>query len=98
MNRSELSERLWARSQLPQRVVNRAVQIVIAHLIETLGGGKRIELRGFGSFSLRYRAAQVRRDPRTGAPITVPGKYSVHFRAGKPLRERVNSTSIKAQE
>ena len=90
MNRSDLIERLWARSGLPRRVVELAVTAIIAHMIDTLALGERIELRGFGSFLLRYRATQARRNPKTGAPITVPGKYIVFFRVGKPLRERVN--------
>lgn len=90
VTRSDLCERLLAQSRLSRRVVKLVVETMIEHIVDTLASGERIELRGFGSFSLRYRAAQVRRDPRTGEPISVPGKYTVHFRAGEQLRERVN--------
>ena len=90
MTRSELTERLWMHSQLSSSVVKRAVQTMIEHMVNTLADGERIELRRFGSFSLRYRTAQKRRNPKTGAPITVAGRYIAYFRAGKPLQERVN--------
>ena len=90
MTRTDLCKRLWAQSRLSRRVVKLVVETMIKHMVDTLASGERIELRGFGSFSIRYLAAQVRRDPRTGAPISVPGKYMVHFRAGEQLRERVN--------
>jgi integration host factor subunit beta len=93
MNRSDLIERLWAHSQLPRRDVDLAVNTMLKHMIETLAAGERIELREFGSFSLRYRAAQVGRNPKTGDPITVPEKYIAHFRPGKTLRKRVNGSS-----
>lgn len=90
MTRARLTERLRAHSQLSRSTVTLVVQTIITHMTDTLAGGERIELRGFGSFSLRYRAEQVRRNPRTGAPITVAGRYIAYFRAGKPLQERVN--------
>lgn len=93
MNRADLIERLWAQSQLPRRTVDLAVNAIIKHMIETLAGGERIELRGFGSFSLRYRAAQVRRNPKTGDAITVPERYTPYFRPGRTLRKRVNGGS-----
>jgi integration host factor subunit beta len=70
MNRSDLVERLWANFQLPRRDVDLAVNTIVKHMLETLAAGKRTELRGFGSFSLRYRAAQVRHNPKTGQLVT----------------------------
>jgi nucleoid DNA-binding protein len=66
MNRSDFVERLWTNSQLPRRDVYLAVNTMLEHTIETLATGERVELQEFGSFSLRYRAAQVRRNPETG--------------------------------
>jgi integration host factor subunit beta len=93
MNRSDLIERLWAHSQLPRRDVDLAVNTMLKHMIETLAAGERIELREFGSFSLRYRAAQVGRNPKTGDPITIPERYTPYFRPGMTLRKRVNGSS-----
>jgi integration host factor subunit beta len=55
------------------------------------GAHQRIEIRGFGSFGLNYRPPRICRDPKSGAPVTVPAKYVPHFKAGKELRERVNN-------
>jgi integration host factor subunit beta len=93
MNRSDLIERLWASSKLPRRAVDLAVSTMLEHMVETPAAGERIELRGFGSFSLHYRAAQVWRNPKTGHAITVPDKYMPHFRPGKTLRKRVDGGS-----
>ncbi len=61
---------------------------------ETLASGDRIEIRGFGSFSLRRLAARSGRNPKTGELIAVTGRHVPHFKPGKALRERVNlSTS-----
>ena len=93
MNRADLVERLWTSSKLPRPAVASAVNTMLEHMIETLAAGERIELRGFGSFSLHYRATQVRRNPRTGTPVTVPAKYRPHFTPGKALRKRVDNGS-----
>ena len=53
--------------------------------------GERIEVRGFGSFSLHYRKPKMARNPKTGNPVPLPGRYVVHFKPGKELRERVNN-------
>jgi integration host factor subunit beta len=57
---------------------------------EVLAEGGRIEIRGFGSFSLHYRAPRVGRNPKTGEPVELSGKYVPHFKPGKELRDRVN--------
>ena len=93
MNRSDLLERLWTLSQTPPRDVDLAVKTMLEHMIETLAAGERIEIRGFGSFSLHYRAAQMRRNPKTGDPITIPERYTPYFRPGRTLRKRVNGSS-----
>ena len=59
-------------------------------MVETLEKSERIEIRGFGSFSLHYRPARKGRNPKTGEPVVLPEKYVPHFKPGKELRERVN--------
>ena len=91
VNRSELVERLaLAMPQLSLRDVELAVRILLMHLTEALASGQRIELRGFGSFSLHYQPPRVERNPRTGRPVSLPGRYVPHFKPGKALREQVN--------
>ena len=59
-------------------------------MVSSLHIGDRIEIRGFGSFSLHYRAPRVGRNPKTGDKVELTGKYVPHFKPGKELRERVN--------
>ena len=81
VNRAELVERLaLAMPRLSPRDVELAVRILLAHLSEALASGQRIELRGFGSFSLRYVAPRVGRNPRTGHPVSLPGRYIHRFK------------------
>ena len=61
-------------------------------MAQTLQKGERIEIRGFGSFSLHYRAPRVGRNPKTGETVELEGKYVPHFKPGKELRERVNES------
>ena len=91
MTKSELIERIAQKqSQLVYRDVELAVKAILEHMAECLAGGGRIEIRGFGSFSLHYRSGRVGRNPKTGAPVSLPAKYVPHFKPGKKLRERVN--------
>ena len=93
MTKSELIERIAARqSQLSSRDVELAVKTVIEQMAHTLSTGERIEIRGFGSFSLHYRAPRVGRNPKTGESVGLAGKYVPHFKPGKELRERVNTS------
>ena len=73
------------------REIQLAVKTVLAHLSEALASGQRIELRGFGSFSLHYRPPRMGRNPKTGEAVALSGKYVPHFKPGKDLRERVNA-------
>ena len=77
------------RETLARTDVEAAVKTMLNHMAEHLAGGGRIEIRGFGSFSLRYHRARFGRNPRTGAPVARPAEYAVHFKPGKALRERV---------
>ena len=91
MTKSELIERIAQKqSQLVHRDVELAVKAILEHMAECLAGGGRIEIRGFGSFSLHFRSGRVGRNPKTGAPVSLPAKYVPHFKPGKKLRERVN--------
>ncbi|MCY4344961.1 MAG: integration host factor subunit beta [Gammaproteobacteria bacterium] len=96
MNRSELIERIAAKhDRLPLRDVEQAVKMMIEHLSMALADGSRVEIRGFGSFSLHYRAARIGRNPKTGEAVALAGKYVPHFKPGKDLRERVDATYQK---
>lgn len=76
--------------QLAYRDVELAVKGMLECMAVALAEGKRIEVRGFGSFSLHYRAPRVGRNPKTGDAVTVPEKHVPHFKPGKELRERVD--------
>ena len=91
MTKSELIAKLAVR--FPQLVVKDAelsVKAILDAMAEKLAGGQRIEIRGFGSFSLNFRPPRLGRNPKTGAKVQVPKKYVPHFKAGKELRERVD--------
>ncbi|MCK9535090.1 MAG: integration host factor subunit beta [Pseudomonas sp.] len=91
MNKSELIERIVDRQeQLSVRDVELAVKTMLEHMTQVLSSGERIEVRGFGSFSVNYRAPRVGRNPKTGDTVELPGKYVPHFKPGKELRDRVN--------
>ena len=66
------------------------VNAVLEAMVESLRSGSSIEIRGFGSFRLRHRAARVGRNPKTGEAVALAAKYVPHFKPGKELRERVN--------
>ena len=89
MTKSELIERLVGRHlMLKGKDLDVAVKLIIDAIARRLTQGHRIEIRGFGSFSLRYRRPRVGRNPKSGENVTVPGKYVPHFKAGKELRQR----------
>ena len=94
ITRSELIEMLVEQQpHLAHRDVELAVKAVLERLGEGFTEGDRIEIRGFGSFSLHYREARVGRNPKTGESVAVDGKFSPHFKPGKELKERVDSGS-----
>ena len=91
MTKSELIEKITAvQTQLSSKDVELAVKMMLDNMAEALAAGERIEIRGFGSFSLHYRAARLGRNPKTGEKVELEGKYVPHFKPGKELRERVN--------
>lgn len=92
MTKSELIEKLCSQqTHLSASQVEDAVKDILEHMAITLEKGDRIEIRGFGSFSLHYRAPRVGRNPKTGEKVELDGKYVPHFKPGKELRDRVNS-------
>ncbi|MET1253692.1 integration host factor subunit beta [Aliikangiella maris] len=91
MTKSELIERLAARqTQLSLKDVELVVKSILEHMAQSLAKGERIEIRGFGSFSLHFREPRVGRNPKTGQSVQLEGKYVPHFKPGKELRDRVN--------
>ncbi|MCO7223823.1 integration host factor subunit beta [Pleionea sp. CnH1-48] len=93
MTKSELIERLASRqTQLSAKDVELVVKSLLEHMAQALARGERIEIRGFGSFSLHFRAPRVGRNPKTGDAVELAGKYVPHFKPGKELRERVNES------
>jgi integration host factor subunit beta len=96
MTRSELIEKIAEQqSQLPAKDVELAVKLMISYLSNALSSGARIEIRGFGSFSLHYRGPRVGRNPKTGESVELAGKYVPHFKPGKEMRDRVNASEQK---
>jgi len=92
MTKSELIE-VIARKQkhLPSKDVELAVKHLLELMSSSLASGERIEIRGFGSFSLHYRPPRMGRNPKTGDAVALSGKFVPHFKPGKDLRERVNN-------
>lgn len=91
MTKSELIERLTERHpQLVAKDADLAVKTILDEMARALAAGNRIEIRGFGSFSLNVRPPRVGRNPKSGEKVAVPAKRVPHFKAGKELRERVD--------
>ena len=91
MLRSELVNRLAEEHpHLPLRRVEQAVDVIFEEISSALVRGDRVELRGFGAFSVRQRDARIGRNPRTGETVHVPAKRVPFFKAGKELRMRIN--------
>jgi integration host factor subunit beta len=91
MTKSELIESIAQKqTQLAQKDIDLAVKTLLEHMAQSLADGERIEIRGFGSFSLHYRPPRVGRNPKTGDAVSLPAKYVPHFKPGKELRDRVN--------
>jgi integration host factor subunit beta len=92
ITKSDLIERLTEKQpQFTSKDVELIVKSLLEEMSQTLATGGRIEIRGFGSFSLHYRESRVGRNPKTGEKVDLSGKYVPHFKPGKELRERVNS-------
>jgi len=99
MTKSELIEILSRRqAHLKADDVDMAVKTLLEMMSNALSGGDRIEIRGFGSFSLHFRPPRLGRNPKTGDSVALPGKYVPHFKPGKELRDRVNGGISDGQD
>jgi len=99
MTKSDLIDVLAAeQDHLAYKDVEEAVRKVIDRMSAALASGERIEIRGFGSFSLHYRPPRVGRNPKTGDAVALAGKYVPHFKPGKELRDRVDRAFQAAEE
>ncbi len=94
MTKSDLIEKLSEQqSLLNYRDVELAVKLMLGQMSDSLAGGERIEIRGFGSFTLHHRPPRVGRNPKSGESVELGEKYVPHFKPGKELRERVNAAA-----
>jgi integration host factor subunit beta len=92
MTKSELIEMVAKKQRhLPVKDVELAVKHLLELMSQSLANGGRIEIRGFGSFSLHFRPPRMGRNPKSGEAVALSGKYVPHFKPGKELRERVNT-------
>ena len=87
-----LSEKL---PELAVKDVELAVNCVLQQMITALENGERIEVRGFGAFSLHHLAARIGRNPKTGEAVQLPKKVALHFKPGKALKDRIDAASCK---
>ncbi len=91
MTKSELIENLISQNPSVQiKVVEESVKEILEQITASLEQGERVEIRGFGSFSLHYRQPRTGRNPKTGENVKLDAKYVPHFKAGKELKERVD--------
>lgn len=91
ITRSDLIKRLAERHpQLPTADIEQSVRVIQDTMANTLSNGGRVEIRGFGSFSLHYRKARVGRNPKTGEQVNLAGKYVPHFKPSKELNLRMD--------
>ncbi len=96
MTKSELVLKLSKRHpNLYQRDIETLVNTVLGGISDALVEGGRVELRGFGAFSVRKREARKARNPKNGAEVYIGERFAIYFRTGKELRERINQGSAK---
>jgi integration host factor subunit beta len=91
MIKTKLIQRIAAKTpHVSQRNIEKIVNIILDRIVEAMVRGDRVELRGFGTFSVRFREARIGRNPRTGEPVTVARKAFPRFKPGKEMGERLN--------
>ena len=96
MTKLEIIESLAGKlAWLTFKDVEQAVKIILEHMVITLSSGERVEIRGFGSFELRYRRPRIGRNPKSGEAVFVPAKFIPRFKTGKELRERIAGNAYK---
>ena len=99
MIKSELIEQIAAKmTHLTEKQVADGINKILDLMSDALVDGQRIEIRGFGSFALRYRPPRTARNPKTGEYVATEEKYAPHFKPGKELRERVNEAALSHHE
>lgn len=99
MIKSEMITRVSLRNpHLLQREVEAAINCVLDEISDAMRDGNRVEIRGFGAFSVRHRSARTGRNPRTGEAVDVDEKAVPFFRTGKELRDRINKTPVTSDE
>lgn len=97
MTKSELIDHIvMQQDQLPPKDVEIAVKMILERMTQSLVNNDRIEIRGFGSFCLHYRAPRIGRNPKTGDSVELSGKSVPYFKPGKELRERVNDSLTRS--
>jgi integration host factor subunit beta len=90
--KSELIQKIAAANpHLFHRDVERIVNVIFDEIVDALAKGNRVELRGFGAFTVKHRSSRQGRNPRTGEPVSVDEKFVPFFKSGKELREKLNS-------
>ncbi len=93
MTKSELINALVQQINLEHHDVEQAVSTMLEHMSRTLASGERIEIRGFGSFSVSCRPPRTGRNPATGQAVEIGTRYALRFKPGTALRERINAFS-----
>jgi integration host factor subunit beta len=93
MNKSELINNLISENKnnkIPINIIKNIVEEILRCMILNISQGHRIEIRGFGSFTLYYKASRIGRNPKTGSLLQLKPRYIIHFKPGKQLREKIN--------
>jgi len=93
LTKAELVEEVAKATQVTKKQAEEIVNTVFQTIVESLRSGKKIELRGFGSFRIRSRGARIGRNPKTGERVEVPPKRIPYFKPGKELKEQLNRSS-----
>ncbi len=98
MIKSQLIQKIaTANPHLLRQDAERVVNVILDQIVDALAAGRRVELRGFGAFTTKFRPPRKARNPRTGKPVFVPEKYTPAFKTGKELKERLNPAFAAAK-
>lgn len=93
MTKSELINLITRRQQsIPEKDIELAVNLILETLTEALATDQRIEIRGFGAFTIHHRKPIIARNPKTGEPVTLPSRRAVHFKPGKELKANIDES------
>ena len=90
MNKSELIDQIWRKTQIPKKDCAAVVDAIMESITEALGAGDGVQLVGFGAFEVKERKARIGRNPRTKEPVTIPASRIPTFRAGKQLKKAID--------